>query len=632
MKKIRNSITAKFVLLTLISVIPVVLLLVYINYRASSAILLSQAKEHAQLVVNNAIEKMELITRPIEKVPQSVAKELPHSPDKMVQLLKVTIGTNSDIFGMAAAFEPHAFNSRLEAYCPYVYKKNGKIQVTRLDTAAYNYLESPWYAVPKKLSQPVWSEPYFDKGGGNVLMSTYSFPIFRNKQFIGVLTADFSLKHLNSIVSGIHVLRNGYAVLLSRKGLFLSTPDKSLIGKTDVAAFAREIGSQSIKKVSAAILEGKTGFMRYRKNGEAYHLYFRPIPTTGWIIAVVFPENELFAPLHNLTKTTILPAFLGILFIVLIISIISRKATGRVTKLSEIAEIISTGNFNTDIPADPSGDELGKLNKTFRYMQNSLRHYIEDLKTATAKEQRIESELNIAREIQMGILPRISDPLPKEKNIDLYAMIEPAREVGGDLYDFFFVDPTHFCFLVGDVSGKGVPAALFMAVTKTLIKAIASTGKATDETLKIVNNELTANNSNCMFVTVFIGILNIRTGEIHFTNAGHNPPVHIGTRSVSFVQSQFQPAIGAFPDAAYGTGQLKLSPGESLFLYTDGVNEAFNTKGEQYGNERLVAALKSSTGQNSAEIVRVVFKDVSSFVNGAEQSDDITMLNIRYTG
>ncbi len=232
----------------------------------------------------------------------------------------------------------------------------------------------------------------------------------------------------------------------------------------------------------------------------------------------------------------------------------------------------------------------------------------------------------------MGIFPKIFPPFPEEKDIDIYAMIESAREVGGDLYDFFFVDPEHFCFLIGDVFGKGVPASLFMAVAKTLIKAIASTGKSSAETLEIVNNELSANNSNCMFVTMFIGILNIRTGEIRFTSAGHTPPAHMGWQHVLFVPNSPGPALEVFSDVSYSVGKLKLAHGESLFLYTDGVNEAFNPRREQYSMERLEKTLNRLIGKNSEEIIQTVFQDITGFVMDAEQSDDITMLNIRYTG
>ncbi len=632
MKKIQNSITAKFVLLTLLSVIPVVIIISYVNYRVSASILLSQTKGQAQLIVKDTIEKMKLITKPIEEVPLSISGNFPETPAGIENSLRLAINTNPNIFGMAAAFEPNTFGNGLKTFCPYVFKKNGRIQITRLDTPGYNYLQHPWYTVPKKLNRPVWSEPYFDKGGGNVLMSTYSLPVTRNNRFIGVLTADFSLQHLDKIVGNIHVLKHGYAFLLSAKGIFLSVPDKGLLGTADVLTYAEQTHSKSMKAVGKQMLKGKPGFMRYRKNGKAYHIYFRPMPTTGWLIGIVFPEDELFEPLHQLISITALPGLFGILLIALIVALIAKKATFRIMKLATATETISAGNFAAVIPPDPSGDELGKLNASFRTMQSALRKYIEELKEAIAKKQRIESELSIARDIQMGILPKIFPPFPEEKDIDVFAMIEPAREVGGDLYDFFFVDPEHFCFLIGDVSGKGVPASLFMAVAKTLIKAIAGTGKPANEILKIVNTELASNNNNCMFVTVFIGILNIKTGEIHFTSAGHNPPVHIRKKGVSFIQNHPGPAIGIFPDIEYTAGNLKLAHGESLFLYTDGVNEAFNAKGEQYSNQRLEAALNLSTGGNSAEIIRHLFEDVTAFVDGATQSDDITMLNIRYTG
>lgn len=308
-------------------------------------------------------------------------------------------------------------------------------------------------------------------------------------------------------------------------------------------------------------------------------------------------------------------------------------------KLGDYAKALPHQDFSS--PPDPDSmiprrylkynNEVGYLAKSLDFMEAGLREHIRELVKTTAAKERIESELLIAREIQMSILPKIFPPFPHRRDVDIYALIEPAKEVGGDFYDFFFLDDRHFCFVIGDVADKGVPAALYMAVTKTLIKAVAGQGHPPGEILTRVNRELVSEDTGSMFVTVFLGILDTVSGLVLYANGGHNPPLVMRNQGpVDFLASPGDPLVGALEGLSYKTAELLLAPGEALFLYTDGVTEAGNRNEEFFSEERLQKSLQDLPGASSRETIEAIKTQVSDFAVAATQTDDITMLMLRY--
>ena len=249
------------------------------------------------------------------------------------------------------------------------------------------------------------------------------------------------------------------------------------------------------------------------------------------------------------------------------------------------------------------------------------------------QKDRMEEELNVGREIQMSMIPLKFPPFPDHDEFDIYATLVPAREVGGDFYDFFFVDDNHLCFCVGDVSGKGVPAALFMAVTKALIKSRAADDRSTGSVLTHVNDELSQDNPSSMFVTVFAAILNIATGEFTYTNAGHNPPyVKHPDGSIRALTERHGPIVGAMSGMAYGEDTTNLSSGDLVLLFTDGVTEAMDVGGNLYSDARLEELLQESQLETVEATVDTVLSSVKRFETGADQADDITILSLLFRG
>jgi sigma-B regulation protein RsbU (phosphoserine phosphatase) len=292
-----------------------------------------------------------------------------------------------------------------------------------------------------------------------------------------------------------------------------------------------------------------------------------------------------------------------------------------------------------DIPAEikalpeKSKDEIGKLAESFIEMKQTLQRYLKDLKETTASKERIESELKIAHDIQMSMVPKTFPPFPHRKEFDIYATLVPAREVGGDFYDFFFIDDRRLCFAVGDVSGKGVPASLFMALTKTMFRATGGRQNATAELiLSRLNGEICRDNDSCMFVTVFCAVLDVRTGQLEYSNAGHNLPYLLSDGAVTALSNPGGMALGVTDSTKFYAGHIVLKPGDRLVLYTDGVTEAMDKHDELFSEGRLETTLHGVNGLSSKEVIERVVEEVQRFSTGAPQSDDITLLVLSYLG
>ena len=257
--------------------------------------------------------------------------------------------------------------------------------------------------------------------------------------------------------------------------------------------------------------------------------------------------------------------------------------------------------------------------------------YVHKMQVEHQQLESLKTDLAVASEIQQAILPRVFPPFPElVDQIDMAALMVPAKDVGGDFYDIFRIDEDHFGFTIADVSGKGIPAAIFMAVSRTLIRATGIRGGSPSDCLAYSNKLLSSESVDCMFVTVFYGIYNIKTGEVTYCNAGHNPPYLLKSNGeVKALPLAKDPMVGAIPDIEYHEESIQLEKGEMLILFTDGVTEAMNVSFAEYGDERLVAALKNAVGSNCQEMINAVKADVSEFTEEAEQSDDITMLTIK---
>lgn len=611
------------------------------NYFFSRAIIVRQAEENSRSLGREVANHIAAEIRPVEQVVRNIALALEDASltsGDITALARRVVQSNPDIYGMAIAFEPYGMDKDRLFFAPYSYRTEDGVRTTELSGANHRYFYLDWYQLPRELGAPTWTEPYHDEGGGGLVMTTYAAPFYRlvdgQRRFAGVVTADLPLSWMQKIASQVKLYDSGYSFIISRNGTFIYHPLQELMLNYSIFSLAEERNEPALWKLGRDMTEGGTAFMERAsvKGNKDSFLFYTPLPVGGWSLGFLFPKDEVLREASVLSRNLLLMGGIGFLLMAAGIFWIAGSITRPLRELSGAAMEIAGGNLAAPLPEIASDDEVGELADCFVHMRDSLRRYIRSLTETTAQKERIESELRIARDIQMGILPKLFPAFPEHEEFDVFASIEPAKEVGGDLYDFFFIDERHFCFLVGDVSDKGVPAAFFMAVTKTLLKAVAAPGKSPGEILRRVNDDLSEDNDSCMFVTLFLAILDVGSGEIHYASAGHNPPVVLDREGAHFLPPLNEPMAGAMPGLEYTTRSMRLERGDMLFLYTDGVTEAMDREKRLYSEARLLELLSGLRDRGVDEVVRTVNGSIKTFTGGAQQSDDITMLAFKFTG
>jgi sigma-B regulation protein RsbU (phosphoserine phosphatase) len=609
-------------------------------YTLSRRLLVEKIEQYAGVLAEGTAAQIGTVLAATQKIPENLAltfaAEPPRSRLKLEALMESILRGNSEIYGLAVAFEPYAWTKEKRHFSPYVFKGQTGIESTLI---SYDYFTWDWYKRPSQSKRPVWVEPYFDEGAGNIVMSTYSVPFYRlnsgRKTFSGIVTVDISLAWLGRIVSDIQIGKTGYAFLISQNGTFITHPDSRLMMRKTLFGLADENKDVKLRDVGFKMTAGESGFIHAGSlmTGKDCWLAYAPLASTGWSLGLVLPQDELMADVNRFYRLTLLFGTLGMLILFCVIVWIASGITRPLRELTQATRTLAEGDLEMKIPAVRHADEVGQLASSFAIMRESLQNYIRDLTKTTAAKERIESELKIAHDIQMGILPRLFPPFPDRTDMDIYATLLPAREVGGDLYDFFFMDDDHLCFTVGDVSGKGVPAALLMAVTKILIKSKATQGLSSETILSRVNEDLALDNPSMMFVTLFLGILNVRTGEVAYCNGGHPPPYILrAAGGIEPLPTTGGMALGVVSDFPYRSATVKLQKNDTLFLYSDGITEANDSRFELFGDQRLSDALASLQHQSLKTIIDGVLVIIEAFAQNEPQADDITMLVVRYFG
>jgi sigma-B regulation protein RsbU (phosphoserine phosphatase) len=579
-----------------------------------------------------------------QKIAENISYILEYSEfteKELLGSLKNIVEKNDEIYGCGISFEPYFFDKTKYYYDHYFYKSDSVVKYLNRDNQSkkeYDYFKWDWYTTPKKLNKGVWGEPYYDEGGGNILMVTYSEPFYKTingkREFCGVVACDVDLNWLEKFVTDIKIFETGYAFILSSKGVYIEHKNKDYISlKKTIFSVANEFGNVKMKELGEKMISNQTGFVEYYSYilRKKCFVSYAPLKEAGWSIGIVIPEDELFSDLNTLTLKLFIMGFFGYILTLMLIITLASRITIPLRTLASVTNEIGEGDFNAKLPSISSTDEIGVLSRSFHSMQENLIKYIANLQETTAAKEKIEKELSIAREIQQSLLPH---KFPCLKQIDLYATLIPAKEVGGDLYDFFFIDEKHLCFAIGDVSGKGVPAALFMAVTRTLLRAKLSITMDPAKVFNAMNQDLCNEKESYMFVTFFLGIFNIETGLLEYCNAGHTPPlIHTAHKGFYYFHTEApHPPLGIMADVNYVGNRLKLLPEDLFFLYTDGVTEAMNIDYIQFSEEKLLDILVQNKNETLLNIVNNVKMAIELHASGAVQSDDIAMLIFKYNG
>jgi len=593
--------------------------------------------EAADLADNN----LRMLTTNVETVLSNVATATENyvwlvqvnsdSPDYMYKITENFVKSNEIIVGSTVAFVPNYFKSKGEYFAPYTFLDNfdGKYKSIQMGNDEYHYFDMEWFSEPYRLDKSRWSEPYFDEGGGDQLMTTYSVPVHDSLgNVVAILTADVSLESLTRDMKNVKLYGSSYSFILSRSGQYMAHPDSSKLLTTTIFDVAERVHSEELADLGEKMLNGQSGHTNIKMSfGDTYSVVYGPI-SNGWSTCYFCPYEEIYGELRNQLFISIIVAVLNMLLLFFVVRRIILRTSKPITEFAFTALNIAKGNFDTQLPEVKTQDEIKRLHDALAFMVKSIREYMYELTTATATKERIESELSIASSIQNQML---SKDFPKNGTIDLNAVLHPAKEVGGDLYDFFIKEDKLY-FAIGDVSGKGVPASLIMAITRSAFRFIASLGMRQSEIMSHVNNAICDGNEINMFVTMFIAKLDLNTGKVHFCNAGHNPFILVHPDGkAEYFHCKANLAVGLFGDFPYEDEEFVLEKGSRILLYTDGVSEAENRSKELFGEERLLAAVSAqSSDLSSEEFVSNILAEVRAFTAGNEQNDDITMLSFKY--
>lgn len=637
---INKSLSSRIVMYVLLFCILLFIISLGVFYFFSKKQIEIMTYKNAEALAKNSVQKTELVLLPITQITNNYKWIIENSvlnSDSIFNITRRIVENNPQIIGSAIAFEPNFFKEKGHYFAPYSYRKNDTIHTFQLGNPEYEYFYMDWYQIPMTMQVPYWTEPYFDEGGGNALITTYSVPFFRDidgtRKAAGVITMDLELDWFTELISDVKILETGYASVISKNGTFITHPIKEWIMNESIFSVAEELNNPQLREYGREMQKGKTEFVLSNLRGVDRIMYYTPLPSSQWTLAVIFPKSEMYQPLHSISITLIILMAIGLALLTFIVERIVSEQLKPLAMFAKSAQKVAEGNFDNQLPEITTQDEMKDLHDSFELMQKDLKNYIENLKDTTSAKEKIESELRIAREIQMGMIPKIFPPFPNLSQIDLYAMLEPAKEVGGDLYDFFMIDDNHLCFAIGDVSGKGVPASLFMAVTRTLLRSAAPNQTSPANIVNKLNVALSSGNESNMFVTFFLGIINTDTGVVKYSNAGHNPPVLIRAGGiVEFLPITKDIPIGLFDDFKYQERELTLSAKDKLFLYTDGITEAENKNEELYSENRLMKCINIYLREQPKGIIKQVAMDVAVHVDGHQQSDDLTMLCIVYDG
>ena len=631
----RRSIAVKLIVFILTSNVLIFLALFTYNYFYSRGIIIQKVQDNVNNIYNQTRNQVETVLRAVEKVTQGQAVQLGQSKYTQADLFSMIpsmVKNNNEIYGSTVAFEPYSFEAKLKYFSPYFYKDRDTLRYTDLGSETYQYPTKDWYQIPKVLKRPVWSEPYFDEGGGNVIMATYSVPFFRSENFMGIVTADISITWLQKLISSIHISDTGYAFLISKTGTYLSHPNKRLLMNESIFSLAESIGAPDLRRIGRRMVAGQSGMETITdpQSGRESHLFFTSLSPSGWSLGIVISDHDINADVLRMNQMTIILSVSGCLLLLLVIVLIARSFSRPLQVLSVASERISGGELDFEIPSYPTRDEIGRLTSSFITMKDSLKGYIQELTEATAARERLESELKIGRSIQMSMLPGQDTVADPRNRCTIGARLEPAKEVGGDLYDFFPIDDHRLCVLVGDVSGKGVPAALFMARASSLLRAAAHPEASTADIITRVNQDLASRNERMLFVTLFFAIVDLARGEMTSVNAGHNPTLLVPAgQPAAFLEAGHNVPLGIMADSPFQMETHRLGAGDLLALYTDGVTEAFNVADEMFGEERLRALIEARRDRPVDEIAAAVLDAVNGFATGRPQHDDITILCLR---
>ena len=522
----------------------------------------------------------------------------------------------------------------------------------------YDACSRYWYRQAVDAGKMVFSDVEYDYRTGRLCV-TCSLPVYNSKgTLLGVAGSDIFLDDMEKAIRK-SIENGGFLGVINESGHLIVAPSDSGTFQVNSSAEAPDLRHSEYEDISALVrdgMQGKTDVRLVNVQGETYYAICVPMETVGWTLLAGYSEADAELPVRHLESdyqqiqqeavaayreknaagTVWLWVVLAALLLVMLLGafILSKRIVKPLNTITK--RIASLSETNLEFKMEDTyktGDEVEALAESFATISHRTVEYLETVRRVTAEKERIGTELTLATQIQAAMLPHIVPAFPDRTDFDVIGSTNPAKEVGGDFFDYFLVDDDHLCLVMADVSGKGVPAALLMMASKIILQSVAMLGRSPGEILKKTNEAICSNNEAEMFVTVWIGILELSTGKLTCSNAGHEYPV-FKRRDGQFelYKDKHGFVIGGMEGISYKEYEIQLEPGSKLFLYTDGVTEATNAENELFGTDRMLAALNADLAASNELVLCHVHEAIDNFVRDAEQFDDITMLCLEYKG
>ena len=551
-----------------------------------------EAINHATQILDKTSLRVEGILNRVEVATNMttwLAQQHIDKPDSMFSYCRGMLQNNPDFYNCSIAFEPYYFKEWGRYFSAYAKIDGDSIQAIQGGNDSYQYFYMEWYLMPMLLDKSCWTDPYMDfdtaKNTSDMVTSYCQAIKDQHGNKVGVVNTSLSISWLSQTISATKPYPHSYSIMIGRGGTYFVHPDTTKITRQTIFTQTMETPDTAMVALGRAMQRGEEGMKHMIIGGEDCYVFYKPLGKTGCSMAIVCPESDVFSSFNRLRRSVMSIVVIGLLVMLyLFIRIITHELTP-LRRLAKGAETIASGQFDAELPELQRIDEIGQLSNSFADMQQSLVKYIEELKDTTSQKASIERDLHIASNIQKGMLPVNFPNKADRDDVQIYASLTPAKDVGGDLFDFFFRDDKLF-FCIGDVSGKGVPASLFMAVTRAVFRTVATYLTKPDEIVEVMNNTMVDMNSSLMFVTFFVGVLDLPTGHLHYCNAGHDAPLLLGT-DVSELHCESNIPVGVMSQWTFVLEETTICPGTTIFLFTDGLTEAMNAVRAQFQMDRI---------------------------------------------
>ncbi|HXP01816.1 MAG TPA: SpoIIE family protein phosphatase [Luteibacter sp.] len=585
--------------------------------------ILKQTEQEAFAVSESAATRIEGRIDNVARVSQVLAGILATRRDEAPALIRDTLAVNPELVDISAAFVPRDTAAPREDDAPVARRSiDGKLSMGSRLADPETYWTAPWFVRGLNCEHGCWQAPFHSVGRSDTLVGFSVAIPGKTLPVIGVADTTISLGWLQQLLGGLNKPDHASAFVVDANGVFLAHD------------WASYVGTRGSKPFLAAIAERRNPARITPEMGgrvsEPVWVYFVPIHGTQWTFGLTMPEREVLADLRQTYYVDILLGLGALAGVSLIALVITRRLMAPLVVLSDRVEDVARGDLDFALPQVRRNDEVGRLTRAFDQMRHQLASHIDTAKQVAREQERMTSELEIARQIQLALIP---EPhwLAADGRVEVHAALRPASAVGGDLYTYFTLGARHVCVMVGDVSDKGIPAALFMARTITLARTLATHARSPSDILGALNRELCKGNDTCMFVTLLCGVVETETGLLTLASAGHEQPVlHAGGTAI-LVDVETGPALGLDREARYPVRVLTLLGGDTVLMYTDGVSEAHAGNQRLYGTDALLNVVSKIDEDAAPETyVERVLGDVDAYVDGAAAYDDIALLALTW--